>query len=81
MKATELLKGRKIKDTLFEFESNDWIKGGLSKLMEEFSESQNKELIEEEISYLNNLSSFLYGTAKLINKDRIAELSAKLNKK
>ena len=47
MKATELLKGRKIKDTLFEFESNDWIKGGLSKLMEEFSESQNKELIEE----------------------------------
>ena len=44
MKAKKLLKTKNIKDTLFR--DGNWITGGLSELMTEFAEQQNKELIK-----------------------------------
>ncbi len=46
MKAKKLLKTKNIKDTLFR--DGNWITGGLSELMNEFANQQNKELINKD---------------------------------
>ena len=58
MKAKKLLKTKNIKDTLFC--DGNWITGGLSELMNEFANQQNKELIENLIIEVTKEADKIY---------------------